>query len=535
MCKNKIVPIMLIVSISYFIFFSFYPSLENPGLNGDELDVANLSLSFINNESVPGGILVLGKNFPVGGYNYRHGALEAYLLAPFIFFLGNSLEAIRICPIIFGVLTIIALYYFGSLFFNWQIGLIAAMLFSFDYWFRTNIKLGGYLGFPMPFFSLLSLIFFTLYHKKKKSKYFYLALFFLACGLSCKGYFIYFLIGLVIASLICYFPYQCISASTFWKGALVLFISISPLLLFYKNAAIWQWMGNNAHITHEGFVNNYNFIHNFILRLQQINGMITYNIEKFKLLPLMLFWFSVVFLLFSNLKHKSNIFKQKKYFLSIMILGVIIASSFTFTCFHRAHLFILLPYKSLIIACAIFVFWDKYRNGVVRFFVFCFIAICIIFDVYSDVRQLEYQPYYGINSYNNMKSILEWLSQRRNIKPIIINSFSCSHWPLWQGIKFFSNHGVVPEHYRREPSEVLYEYSIRSYQQDSVFLFPYQKDIIDIKRILGDKDVSIMQYYYDKGITKYGLYNLSDFDSSGNLIPGKLDLDYPAILEQGKI
>lgn len=154
--------ILLMLVISYFIFSNFYPSLIEYEKNwqGDTLSPCNQALAFIKGRPIDhDDSYFCGKYFPIG-YSGRHGALEVYLLVPFFLLFGVSLEAVAICTTIFGILIIILTYYLGYLLFNRKVGFISALLLSADIYFKTILKSATTYGFPLPLFSLLSLIFF---------------------------------------------------------------------------------------------------------------------------------------------------------------------------------------------------------------------------------------------------------------------------------------------------------------------------------------------------------------------------------------
>jgi len=174
--------IILIIAIIWFILIELFPAIKMPeiGWSGDEFIVEVETLKLINNIPNPPNenyIIFLGRYFPIA-FDNKHGAMESYLMLPFLFFGGATLVALRIGHIFWGIIILILSYYFGYRFFNSVVGTLSVILLVVNASFLNSIRTGGQYGHTLPIFSLISLLFFFKWHNERKELYFNLGVFF---------------------------------------------------------------------------------------------------------------------------------------------------------------------------------------------------------------------------------------------------------------------------------------------------------------------------------------------------------------------
>ena len=192
---------LLIIAVFLFIYFESNPSLRIPIIQGEEANSGRLALIVMNDLPDSSEVVFLGRHFPLC-IDPKHGALECYILLPFLLLGGATPEALRIGPLLFGAMTILFTFWFAGRIFNPYVGVIAAFLLAINGFFISIVKMGATCGFSMPIFSMASLLLFLKYSKNKKNMYYYLGMFILGLGFNIRGYFIWFIIALFFTGLL---------------------------------------------------------------------------------------------------------------------------------------------------------------------------------------------------------------------------------------------------------------------------------------------------------------------------------------------
>ena len=160
--KIFLIYFLLFLSIVFFSYNELTPSLKTPEVWWDEALIGTMTIELVNNLHTGYCFDFLGRHFPLGS-GLQHGALECYILAPFILLGGTTTEALRIGPILFGVAEIILTYWLACRLFNPYVGILSAILLAINSFYISVIKEGGVCGFSLPFFSMLSLSLFLKY------------------------------------------------------------------------------------------------------------------------------------------------------------------------------------------------------------------------------------------------------------------------------------------------------------------------------------------------------------------------------------
>lgn len=259
---------------------------------------------------------------------------------------------------------------------------------------------------------------------------------------------------------------------TFFKGMIVFFISLSPLLLFYNKVNFWRWAKGNTYIALEGDVNNYNFIHNLVTRLNHLYEILILQMHNFKIFNVLLFLSSFLFLIYILFNNKALIVsKQKICFLLSIFVFTIIVSSFTFSDLYWGHLFVLSPYRCLIVGLAIYIFLQGQRSLVIYSCVGAFLAAHIFLNSYCYINErMLWQNRLEGGSVINIQKITKWFLSN-NIPWVYVVAVEGVGLGIREEIRFFSNLSM--------------ECSYREVKQDGIYAPRlYYKQNNKIKKIL---------------------------------------------------
>jgi len=223
--------------IVWFLIFELHPFVFTSEIKHDEAYGGIGVLKLINNVNSNNDIDILGRHLPLTS-TCTHGAIELYMIAPFVYFKGPTLKALRIAPIIGGVLILILTFFLTSKFFNSTVGTLSVVLLASNYFFLNIVKIGTYFGFSIPIFTLTSLLlFFKFYDTTKnspsKNLYFYLGMFVLGLGFNTKGYYIWVLISFWISVSFLYLSYRKFRFKTFFLGLFSCILGGTPIIYYY--------------------------------------------------------------------------------------------------------------------------------------------------------------------------------------------------------------------------------------------------------------------------------------------------------------
>lgn len=131
--KKYLYPFLLIVILVLSFGLRFYKVTEDPpSLNWDETSIGYNAYSILKT-----GKDEWNQSFPVHFKSYGEYKLpvQIYLSIPGIYFFGLNELGVRITPVIYGTLTVLAIYFLGAVLFESQIaGLVAAFLLGISPW-----------------------------------------------------------------------------------------------------------------------------------------------------------------------------------------------------------------------------------------------------------------------------------------------------------------------------------------------------------------------------------------------------------------
>lgn len=510
MIGNKHRYVFLILIISWAILTEVLPTISMPEINGDEAFTGIETLRLIKNSPEVFYVDFLGRRLSITSTG-RHGALELYLLLPFLYFRNATIETLRMMPIFLMVIIIILTYYFSSKFFNPTVGLLSIVLLAINSPFIIFMKYGALNGFSLPFFTVIPLLFFYKWHTTEKNLYFYLGMLFLGIGCNGKGWFIWFVISLFINAAILYFPHNRIRPRVILIGILCMFFGLAPLIYFnYHTRNLIRLVSNNFFITQDG-VNNLDFFKNLFIRLEHLNYILIgpNNIYYYlKMFPVFFFYISLLWLVYLIF---TNNLKRKILFILSLFVVMFVMTTFTFTGHWIGHLLILFPYIQILTAIAIFkVFchmrykWQKIIFTLLLVVLFSVnIARCFknYFDLEVERQQKEHCSIYLVSN---------WLLKNKIVGPVVFDG------TLHPGLIFCSNLAIRPNRLHRDDSHFFY--SLKNIMVgaagDDFFIFDINNDVEEyelfkqLSKELKRKIITYKEFKWSNGDVRYAVHAL---------------------------
>lgn len=211
---KKYLPLILLAGIiALAVFFRFYQlNTLPPGLHPDEAANGLDIFSILENQDFR---IIYNTNGP-------REALFFYLQAVFVFFMGNTILALRIAPALFGVASVVVIYLATKAWFNRRTALLAAFFMAVNPWVVT-IQRDGFRASLVPLFLGLFLWLGAKAYKTNKTIYYILSA--IALGL---GFYTYSAFTMVLPALLLGFIYMLILRRDYikqnWKKLLLSFV-----------------------------------------------------------------------------------------------------------------------------------------------------------------------------------------------------------------------------------------------------------------------------------------------------------------------
>jgi len=222
---KKYFPAILFIAIVLLaIFFRFYKlNTLPPGLHPDEAANGLDIFKILQNNDFR---VIYNTNGP-------REALFFYLQAIFVYFMGNTILALRMAPALFGVFSVIVLYFATKEWFSRRTALVTAFFFAISPWVVT-IQRDGFRASMVPFFLALLLYFGAKAYKTNKTIFYIFAA--ISLGL---GFYTYTAFSMIIVALLLGFIYMFLFRRDWlksnWKKLLISFavfgIVMAPLLI----------------------------------------------------------------------------------------------------------------------------------------------------------------------------------------------------------------------------------------------------------------------------------------------------------------
>jgi len=416
-----------------------------PEIKHDEAYMGLKILKLINNIPSVSDIDFLGKYLPTGS-THKHGAMEIYLLAPFIFFGDSTLESLRVGAVLWGILILLLTYYFCVSFFNPAVGLLSIIFLTTNNTFLSLVKIGGYCGFSMPIFTISALLSLFKWGETKKNLYFYIGMFLLGLGFNTQGYFIWFIIAFFISTFSMNSSFNKIKLKTLLSGLVFILLGSIPILYHYFKTHIFNFALQKIFISAHG-INNLNIAKNLFVRFKQLNylffggilyhGRLCKNCNFAMIFTGIFFAFCLFYLSYLIfIKRKTLFSKQKILFILSIVLLTFIISAVTFTTHRPGHLFILFPYIQIIMGIAIFEMSKDLGDRFKSWKMIIILLVLMLVIVNTKVSLLEHKDLMKEKvrkSTCNVSILTSWLFKNRIYEPVVFNRL------VEFGTEFYSN------------------------------------------------------------------------------------------------
>jgi len=204
---------LLVLGLGAFLALSLY-QITLPGLHYDEAVEVVPAMQLLLGQPVIthrwSGIHLGGHLFPIMVMDYI-GAVNTYLILPFFALLGINVFAIRLMPILVGVLTLLLTYRLGRELYNSRVGVVAVLLLavqpSFVFWSRQGIFVTNITA-PIA----LACVFYAVrWWRGGSGRNLYAAAFLAGLGLYAKFLFLW-IIGALVAALV------VLNANRWWQA-----------------------------------------------------------------------------------------------------------------------------------------------------------------------------------------------------------------------------------------------------------------------------------------------------------------------------
>lgn len=185
--KKYLVWILFALVIALAVFFRFYKlNVLPPGLHPDEAANGLDIFRILENHDWR---IIYNTNGP-------REALFFYLQAIFVYFMGNTILALRIAPALFGVLSVVVIFFATKEWANRRTALITAFFMAVTPWV-VIIQRDGFRASLVPLFIGLVMLFAAKAYKSGKTIYYVLAAVFLGLG-----FYTYTAFSMILAALI---------------------------------------------------------------------------------------------------------------------------------------------------------------------------------------------------------------------------------------------------------------------------------------------------------------------------------------------
>lgn len=390
--------------------------------------------------------------FPIAWQHYNGNAIASYIAAPFLYFLGISVAAVRAYELVVAVAVLVLTYYLGKEMFSKKAGMMGASLLAILPSFVFYSRQSPLYDWTDLCLAMIVIIFGVRYLRKKKTSYLAASAILLGVGVYEYLWFAWIVIG-----LLCTIPLWIKKIKFDKKFALAISASViagfSHVLVGYALSPTQSLMpfiistlaGNNAQYPH---ASNANFLGNAAMRSGDLfaflskpgvafsfyNSNLPYDAVNYAFS--ILFGITTVALLVCISKRSQD--SRRIGSLLVLIAGIFVSSMFTISEFLPIQISIMLPFLFISIGRgleSILLPLQKWKIN--------YLAVIVIFLLGStQVPTLLYGFDYMANSntsqtakaYDKMGS---YLSQN-NLKAVSLDFFTAKVIP------FYSDGKIVP-------------------------------------------------------------------------------------------
>jgi len=377
----------------------------------------------------------------------NHIGIDYYMYLPFLAVFGVGHYAYRIAALFFGVLTLIGFYLFSKELFNKRIAFANILLLGTNISFIVSTCFAVYSGSAINTLFTGALLFLLIDYKYKSMFAYCTGMLLLGLTLNTRAWAVWNFIAFWIAILFFYKQVRRHFSNYGVKGnfrhivlgAVFMILGAMPLI-YCQLISNWEFFSEirrNFPVTYAG-VNNLNYFQNIIVILKNFMGALSGQaVNEYKLasfnndvfafdfsrnIGVFVFFGSFIWFLASFFRKEGH-FRNKKQFLLIFIILVLLQAPFTISDFGFHHLYILLPAIQCVIGVTLFELFHVLRKRffkIVIILTFAFLPLAntaVILNKHLNIRTYGAA---GINS-NATNELIRWL-QNDKLKPVFIDA-----------------------------------------------------------------------------------------------------------------
>ncbi|MDD5129954.1 MAG: glycosyltransferase family 39 protein [Candidatus Omnitrophica bacterium] len=458
--KNEKI-ILAVIILIYLILEIINISL--PGLYVDEAFSGCIGLQILKNIGPFAyySVKLFGRCLPIMQGAEYSGAMEGYILSPFLWLFGANVVVLRLVPIIMQAGFLIALYFLLKDFFNRKVAFASIIFLTISSVFLLETKLGLNSASMLHLAAILVLCSLFKWYRGSNRVYFYVVLFILGLGISIRVWFLWFVNSLIILFLI--FHKKILSKirnspARYLFFGLLSFTSGLALFVIYN----FKVKGNTVNYITEHFfktkfsINNGLYFENLSSRMEffinylnglhplMMQGVAREQIAVNQLYPF-LFFGSLFWLAFSFFSGKSSFSRGKVSFVVLLLCLVILQSPFTLSSLNGPHLFIIFPLLPVILALAWMDIIEVFKkNRVIVVIINIVVAVFVVAECNATVRNnyLYFNKTGGAGNYTDtVYELVDYLKQNELFSPCVMD------WGIYHNLVFLSAGKIIPRQF----------------------------------------------------------------------------------------
>lgn len=440
--KKKSINFILISLIILAYFWGASYQIRSPGLHDDEaIEFESAFNLFYKQQTLPLAICRF------------EGGMGAILMVPALYFYPEEpFVTLRYANIFYSLLTLIFIYCFSKHFVkNEFFSLLATLLVAAHPSFILSAKIGSQSCLNASLFAMASLYFFIKWLDTKKIAYFILLFICLGMGLDYRIHFLWFIVALVLSAFILlrqevskiisnrYGYYSFIAFLSFSTGALnFIWFNFRNNFILFKDLFYWTFISSSstgdlmagmAHYAKNFYLVTLNLVNilngKFIFNYNDMGlGMFFYS-RKITFLISTLFIFPIIYNLVSILKNdKHFLAPQKKLFLMLLVLIMLLQTPFTPSALPEWHLLLLLPLLIILFLVGLFELLYLFKgikiSKILAYSIILFILSINLVTINKFYGGLDSRG--GNDRYSEaIYELNDWLLEN-NISQVIVNS-----------------------------------------------------------------------------------------------------------------
>jgi hypothetical protein len=363
---------LIALGLVVFLALCLY-QIELPGLHYDEAREAGVpAMQLVMGQPVEtfrgSGIRITGRVFPLMVTDYI-GALNIYLLLPFLALGGSNVFALRLMPIVFAVLTFLLTYLLSHQLFNRRVAVITCLLLavnpSFIFWSRQGV----FVTSITATITVASLLCCLRWYRERRARYLYWGAYLFGLGLYAKLLFLWVIVALgatffvlKMSSLRKGFRLWAIFGRLGYKqlaiALLCFLLGIFPLIIYnVQTKGTFLTVTGNLTSSYYG-TSNLAFAENLSTRLEQLEvvlngGHLWYlgGVFTNDLYPFFFVGAGLACILIVLWKARRE--WRRVAFPFLMLAFIVLASCFTVSALWFTHYAILVPFLPMAIAVAL--------------------------------------------------------------------------------------------------------------------------------------------------------------------------------------